>query len=270
MAAWSPQAVAAVQAGSGIIGNLITGRQTRKNYERQNAFNLEMWHAQNAYDHPGAQVDRLLEAGLNPNLVYGNGSVANTAAPAPRAADASQITPMFDPSQVIGNSLATYQSLKLQQAQIANIEAQTNNINARTVTESFRKVLTEATGKKVTEETRQLEGLWNFNAEIKQAESEKAKLGIDVMFQQLANMKADEVNKNLDAMYKQRGFTTQQIEQDQRQADLLYSQMRNEWMKMGVTTTDNPILRIVVRMANEAGVKDFGDLIDFAKRLISF
>lgn len=270
MAAWSPQALAAINAGAGIVGNLIAGRQSRKNMEFQNAFNVEMWNMQNAYDHPGAQMERLLEAGLNPNLIYGNGSVANTSAPAPRAADTSNIKPYVDVSKVAGDFLGTYQDMRLRNAQVENLEAQTANINARTVTEPFRRVLTEASGKKVTEETRQLEGLWNFNAEIKQAEAEKSKIGIDIMFQQLRNMKVEELNKNLDAIYKQRGFTTQQIEQDQKQADLLYSQMRNEWMKMGVTTTDNPILRIVVRMANEAGIKDWDDLVTFAKGLITF
>lgn len=268
--AYQAAAAAAINAGAGIVGNLLAGRQSRKNLEQQNAFNLQMWELQNAYDHPAAQLERLKEAGLNPNLIYGNGSVPNTSAPAPRSADTSNIKPMVDVPALVSGAIASYQDTRLRNAQIENIEAQTANINARTVTEGPRRVLAEATGKKVLEETRQLEGLWNFNAEIKQAEAEKAAIGIDIAFQQLRNMKADELNKNLDAMYKQRNFTTQQIEQDQRQADLLYSQMRNEWMKMGVTTTDNPILRIVVRMANEAGVKDWDDVVEFAKRLISF
>lgn len=37
----------------------------------QNDWNLAMWNRQNAYNSPAAQVQRLMQAGLNPNLAYG-------------------------------------------------------------------------------------------------------------------------------------------------------------------------------------------------------
>lgn len=50
----------------------------------QNDRNLELWNMQNEYNAPKQQMARLKEAGLNPNLVYGNGSAVNVAnAPAP-------------------------------------------------------------------------------------------------------------------------------------------------------------------------------------------
>ena len=36
---------------------------------------LEMWQRMNEYNAPSAQMSRLQEAGLNPNLVYGTGTV---------------------------------------------------------------------------------------------------------------------------------------------------------------------------------------------------
>lgn len=47
----------------------------RREYER----NVQMWHMQNQYNHPQEQMNRLRQAGLNPNLVYGRGA-DNTAA----------------------------------------------------------------------------------------------------------------------------------------------------------------------------------------------
>lgn len=38
--------------------------------------NVEMWNLQNQYNDPSAQMQRLRNAGLNPNLVYGGGNVA--------------------------------------------------------------------------------------------------------------------------------------------------------------------------------------------------
>lgn len=51
--------------------------------EYQYSKNLEMWERQNAYNTPLEQRKRAEAAGLNPNLLYGHGSLSNTAAPAP-------------------------------------------------------------------------------------------------------------------------------------------------------------------------------------------
>lgn len=39
---------------------------------------IDFWNMQNDYNSPAQQMSRLEAAGLNPNLVYGNGSMANT------------------------------------------------------------------------------------------------------------------------------------------------------------------------------------------------
>lgn len=43
-------------------------------YEQQRALNAEAFNREAAYNHPSAQMQRLKEAGLNPNLIYGSGS----------------------------------------------------------------------------------------------------------------------------------------------------------------------------------------------------
>lgn len=45
--------------------------------EAQNQFNLDMWNKQNEYNSPSSQMERLVEAGLSPNLAYGNVSSGN-------------------------------------------------------------------------------------------------------------------------------------------------------------------------------------------------
>lgn len=50
---------------------------TREMYQRQREDNLADWSMMNAYNHPSAQMDRLVSSGLNPHLVYGSGAVAN-------------------------------------------------------------------------------------------------------------------------------------------------------------------------------------------------
>lgn len=52
-------------------------REAELAYQRQ----LEMWHLQNAYNTPEAQMQRFQNAGLNPHLIYGQGSPGNAMAP---------------------------------------------------------------------------------------------------------------------------------------------------------------------------------------------
>lgn len=61
-----------------------TNKANMKLAQYQYEKNLEMWNRENEYNTPAAQRQRMVEAGLNPNLMYGSGTVANTAASAPQ------------------------------------------------------------------------------------------------------------------------------------------------------------------------------------------
>lgn len=71
-----------IEAGAMVVGAginaLSQARQNKKSrefsldmYERQKADNLNFWNMENEYNSPQAQMKRLKDAGLNPNLVYG-------------------------------------------------------------------------------------------------------------------------------------------------------------------------------------------------------
>lgn len=85
--------------------------------QRANDWSIQQWNRENAYNDPSAQMERLRRAGLNPNLVFSNGSLNNSAAPSPSvqmpsgsSAAGSQHPFLIDP---------------LTAAQIANINADT-------------------------------------------------------------------------------------------------------------------------------------------------
>lgn len=78
-----------LNTGLGTIGSYLTSQEQLKQQERlqDKAFNqsVEMWNMQNAYNTPAAQMERYRAAGLNPNLIYGNGvSSAGNASGAPQ------------------------------------------------------------------------------------------------------------------------------------------------------------------------------------------
>lgn len=84
-----------IAGGVGLAGSLIGslfGHKSNKDNNRANmelakySFdrNLEMWNLQNEYNTPLNQRSRIVAAGLNPALLYGNGTLANTASNAPQ------------------------------------------------------------------------------------------------------------------------------------------------------------------------------------------
>lgn len=83
----------ALSVGGDFIGAISQGIQNRKQrdfeldmYNRQRSDALADWNMNNTYNAPSAQMARLKAAGLNPNLVYGNGSVVANTQAMPRAA----------------------------------------------------------------------------------------------------------------------------------------------------------------------------------------
>lgn len=134
------------------VGSLIGGWLNYKGQKQANDTNLEiarknnefnerMWHMQNEYNTPSAQMQRYREAGLNPNLIYGstsngNASSAPVATPVSventRAGDAF-LGQMSLSAEGILNLIKKKEEIETQKATTDNIKAQTlekNNENS--------------------------------------------------------------------------------------------------------------------------------------------
>lgn len=66
----------AIQAGTAGKMNRATRSHQIEMYERSVNVNRENWRMANEYNSPQQQMQRLRDAGLNPNLVYGDGATA--------------------------------------------------------------------------------------------------------------------------------------------------------------------------------------------------
>lgn len=92
--------VGAVAGAVGQVGGLVQqgsiNKKTREWNEdilaMQRQWALDDWNMQNAYNSPEMQMARLRSAGLNPNLVYGNGATA-ISSQQPRSTDAKGWSP---------------------------------------------------------------------------------------------------------------------------------------------------------------------------------
>lgn len=130
--------------GLNLAGNLYTNMQNRRsqnaanrlNYQmqqEQNAWNERMWHMNNEYNTPANQMKRLLAAGLNPDLMYGNPGQGTSAAPAqgttPSHADAFQSLGFGDmfsnAQQLMMQKKANDANIRLMQSQADSLDAET-------------------------------------------------------------------------------------------------------------------------------------------------
>lgn len=143
---------AAAAVGSAVYSGIQTGKMnkraerfSREMYAKQRSDALTDWDKQNAYNDPSSQMARLKDAGLNPNLVYGNGQNAAGEASQPRASSSSMPNykvPEYDIGGVALNALQMRQI----QSNISRTDAETDAINTRSVGEDFKNQLNTAIG----------------------------------------------------------------------------------------------------------------------------
>lgn len=132
---------AAIGAGASVIGgalgaygqssanrtNIQLQREQQawaeKQAEKANQWNIEQWERENLYNSPMQQMQRIEQAGLNPNLMYGQGNPGS--AGSLRSEMPSSVAParVSNSLQFLGNSLvpaiSMYQDLQNRQAQLS-------------------------------------------------------------------------------------------------------------------------------------------------------
>lgn len=96
----------------------------------QQNFQREMMNEQNEYNKPVNQVKRLLEANLNPNLVYENGNaIIESASPSGGVSNVPNlVTPDRTKLDLLGK-INTIAAMREQKARTDNIEANTNAVD---------------------------------------------------------------------------------------------------------------------------------------------
>lgn len=128
---------ALIGAGSSLLGggaqafaqgrmNKATRKWNEKMYATQKQDSLDFWNMQNSYNSPQEQMARLQKAGLNPQLVYGQGAVANASS----APDTPHAMPFRAEAPNLGSSIQnvpeSYFNIQTQQQLLSNQKQQGN------------------------------------------------------------------------------------------------------------------------------------------------
>jgi hypothetical protein len=118
-----------VGAGTGLLGGLFSIGARKKAFKRskqlmdkQFKMDKQMWDYQNAYNTPLNQMRRLKEAGLNPALMYGQGTTGN--ANNMVQSKFQELSPYMNATDIAQSTAAGVQ-MSLSNAQKANIQADT-------------------------------------------------------------------------------------------------------------------------------------------------
>lgn len=220
----------------------------------------EMWNLQNMYNSPESQMARLKAAGLNPNMIYGSGSggAAGTAGSPPNAR-VPQIVSEFGPLNGIPEALASYQNFQMRQAQIDNVKSQTENVQTRTANEALRGPLLSILGEQKELDLSKSQYQMEFDNAVKYNAARASALGIDKLRRQLSLMDDTSLQNALNRRHSELKISGEGIANEQRQAQLLFQQYKNDWMRAGVTTGDSIAPRLLVRMLNEIGIGSFSE-----------
>lgn len=126
------------------VGTLIQNNKnrkfTREMYDRQKNDNIEFWNMQNSYNTPAAQMERFKAAGLNPNLMYGQGNNGNSS---PISTPDVQPLNLRNPEwgNALGGGLAKLSAIadiKIKQAQYNNLVTQNDAIKQEILLKSIQ------------------------------------------------------------------------------------------------------------------------------------
>lgn len=151
----------AISAGADLLSNTLGTVLGNKREDRN-------WEKMNQYNSPQAQMERLKAAGLNPNLVYGNGSAVATTNSAPKSQEVK-------PSN-LSQGVMNYANIKQTQLQNDNLEAQNELIRAQVdKTKKEAMNLTSTTNFRDTYQTeysRSQTALTNFVAKLREKDND--------------------------------------------------------------------------------------------------
>lgn len=277
----APVIAGGIAAGGSIIGNVLsnmsTARQNKlsrkwseKMYGRQRADYLSDWAMQNEYNSPANQMKLFKDAGLNPNLLYGDGGGFTAAAPV-RSPDAP--TPQFKSANWdIGGGLqagiSAYYDTQVKQAQVDNLTTQNKVLTQDAFLKAAQTLATAAQAEKTSQDT--ATGKFNLDLaqELKEISVSAAKANLDKTIADtkytldenerkaaIQSYSIQEAVERIATMRIQRAKTKEEINQIKVQVENLkkdgtLKQMDIDLRKMGIQPNDPLWSRIIGRLLN--------------------
>ena len=264
MPAWLlPVIGAAANAASSIGTNLLSGKSQLKTNQKlmdyQYSKDLAMWDKQNEYNSPTAQMERLKAAGLNPAMVGGNTTTAGNASQMPKYQSPEYKldvpAPRIDPMEWM---LQT-QNLKQQSLQNDQLKATTDKIKQETLSAAIQTSLlaTNLDQKNINLGISKQTMNYTVSKQIEEANlarlrNENIIKAMKMTDQQIQNMAANHekiITETQGKKLQNQGFVLDNLN---KAADQAFKMYELKLRKMGVNSSDSPLLRMTIQAAANA------------------
>lgn len=241
-------------------------------WDKQNAYNERIWQMMNDYNSPMSQMTRFKEAGLNPNLIYGQSNEAGSIAtanygrsPQGRGSLGASPTPHWDTPEWRDPLASIYQ--------FQESAARTNNLEAQSQVAEQEKWLKQAEiqSKKTANEkdsfmldvikATSLDAA-NLDNEKKRAEINRTNIGTNIDLSRNEREAAQSATSLQEAAERILNLRGQRMTID------LENQLKSmdiQLKAMGIQPTDNMFIRMLGRWLN----LDNGENKEFMKNLIT-
>lgn len=123
---------AAISAGAGLFSSIFGNESDKKAHERDRQESIDDWNRNNEYNSPKAQMSRFKDAGLNPQLIYGQGTPGN--ASATPVSQQKSGNPSFKPdlAQIYGEAQRLQMNMQQMQQTVENLKTNQELIQANT------------------------------------------------------------------------------------------------------------------------------------------
>lgn len=214
-------------------------------YNRQREDYIADYNMQNEYNSPSAQMARLRKAGLNPNLVYGNGQAVTPSAQVKSASVGSYQpkAPQLDIGGAFKEGLSAYIDTKVKEAQVDNLREQNTVLQIESMLKGSQIGVNQATKKKLEQEVSVQGALAPYQIAAKAAEVAKLKAetsyvatqeeialamkqpNIEKVLQEILNMKKENVLKDTQ-------ISLNQVEKNKKLAEIdeISEKIHNMWL----------------------------------------
>lgn len=245
--------VAGAQLASTAASVSATGKLNKKNRQWQE----DRMREANAYNHPAQQMQRFKEAGLNPHLIYGQGTNGNQSAP---TALPDQKVPDFSG---IGDAAQSYVATRVQQTQIQQMEKNIELAETEKSLKRAQEIATLSGSAKTDEERRQMVDLFQLKKDQLQADLKSTNANILLVDKQI-----DKVLAETNLTNEQKAKIKQDIAESQERIRLMkldgnlkgkeavLKDLEINLRKMGINPNDPTWMRILVQMFTGQGLEN--------------
>lgn len=259
-----------IGAGASILGNVLnvgSQKQTneaqldwsREQFAKQREYALADWEMNNQYNSPAEQMKRLKAAGLNPNLVYGNG--ATTTAGPIRSTESQAYKPTAPQVETGGltQALMSMYDIQLKQAQTDNVKAAVevakqellNKITENKtkefdlgVKQELLPITLEGAATKVEKDKANIKFTLDANERAAAMNEQNLQIGV----QKILTMRLERAKTQDERNMLQQQLTNAKTSNDLMQADLRLKQL-------GINPSDPTWQRVIAQIVGGADIK---------------